>query len=240
MALRSRTQWSSLRDDQIYPLLRENSSGYWSPALLLSLANHALDQRALELGEAHEGWISQSFLADTVAQQREYALPEGTERVRAVYLRYATTGPTQVEELQLSRNDRIGQDYYQPNSVVTYQGGMARPEYRIQDNLLLIEPPDPETRVGGLRLEIDALPPKLTGDSSTLSLLWPLSTETLLVYDVLMLALGVEDTQGNSDEVNASHSRLVDFHRKIEASWREFIAVRNQSRVYGLGFYLGD
>lgn len=238
MALRSRTQWSSLRDDQIYPLLRENSSGYWSSTLLLALANHALDQRALELGEAHEGWISQAYLADTVANQREYALPEGTERVRAVYLRYDRGG--QISELQLARNDRIGQDYYQPAVGTSYSEGGIRPEYRILDNLLVIEPPDPETRTEGLRLELDALPPRLTGDSSKLSLLWPMSTETLLVYDVAMMALGVEDSQGNQDDQQQAHNELKRFHRRIEASWREIIAVRNQSRVYGEAFNLGD
>lgn len=238
MALRTRTVWSSLRDDQIYPLLRETSAGYWSSTLLLSLANHALDQRALELGEAHEGWITQAYLADTVAQQREYALPEGTERVRAVYLRY-TSGNT-VEELQLSRNDRIGQDYYSPDVQTSYRQGGVRPQWRALDNLILIEPPTPETLTGGLRLEIDALPPKLTGDSSVLSLLWPMSTETLLVYDTVLLALGVEDSQGNQDDNTQAHSQIKSFHRRLESSWREMIAVRNQSRVYGTPYCLGD
>jgi len=238
LALRTRTQWSSLRDDQIYPILRENASGYWSPTLLLSLANHALDQRALELGEAHEGWIQQAYLADTVANQREYALPEGTERVRAVYLRYTSGG--QIQEFQLARNDRIGQDFYLPVGSPSYESGGIRPEYRIMDNLLLIEPPDTTSRTGGLRLEIDALPPKLTGDTSVLSLLWPLSTETLLVYDVVLLALGVEDAQGNQDDQTQAHGEIKRFHRRLEQSWREIIAVRNQSRVYGEPFNLGD
>lgn len=238
MALRTRTAWSSIRDDQIYPLLRETSAGYWSSTLLLALANHALDQRALELGEAHEGWISQAYLADTVAQQREYALPEGIERVRAVYLRY-TTGNA-VEELQLARNDRIGQDYYASDVSVSYRQGGVRPEYRVLDNLILIEPPTPETLTSGLRLEIDALPAKLTGDSSVLSLLWPLSTETLLVYDVVLLALGVEDAQGNQDDNTQAHSQIKSFHRRLESAWREVVAVRNQSRVYGIPYCLGD
>jgi hypothetical protein len=238
MPLRTRTAWSSLRDDQIYPLLRETSAGYWSATLLLSLANHSLDQRALELGEAHEGWISQAYLADTVAGQREYALPEGTERVRGVYLRY-TTGNS-VEELQLARNDRIGQDYYSTDVNASYRQGGVRPEYRAMDNLILIEPPTSETLTGGLRLELDALPPKLTGDASVLSLLWPMSTETLLVYDTVLLALGVEDSQGNQDDNTQAHSQIKAFHRRLESSWREMIAVRNQSRVYGTPYWLGD
>lgn len=239
MALRTRTQWSSLRDDQIYPLLRENSTGYWSPTLLLSLANHALDQRALELAEAHEGWITQAYLADTVAGQREYALPEGTERVRAVYLRYVNGA--QIEEIQLARNDRVGQDYFTPTgSLASFRQGGVRPEWRAMDNLIMLEPPDPENRTGGLRLELEALPPKLTGDSSTLSLLWPMSTETLLVYDTVLLALGVEDSQGNQDDQTQAHSELKRFHRRLEQSWREVIAVRNQSRVFGVPYWLGD
>ncbi len=235
---RVRTAWSSIRDDQIYPILRENSAGYWSPTLLLSLANHALDQRALELGEAHEGWISTAYLAPTVANQREYAIPEGTERVRAVYLRYQTG--SQLEEIQLDRNDRVGQDYYAPAPNTSFRMGGIRPEYRILDNLILIEPPDVETRTDGLRIESDALPPKLTGDADKLALLWPMSTETLLVYDVVLLALGVEDSQGNQDDNTQAHSEIKRFHRRIETAWRDIIAVRNQSRVYGPAFNLGD
>jgi len=236
MALRSRALWSALRGE-IQLLLREGSTGYWSDALLLTLANHALDQRALELGEAHEGWITMAWLADTVANQREYALPEGTERVRGVFIRYVTGN--QVEEIQLNRNDRVGQDYYAPAPSVSFRQGI-RPEYRIMDNLLLIEPPDAENRTGGMRLELEALPPKLTGDSSQLSLLWPLSTETLLVYDVALMALGVEDSQGNQDDNVQAHSELKRFHRRLEEAWRQVIAVRNQSRVYGPAFNLGD
>lgn len=237
MALRARAEWSDLRT-QIHLILRENSAGYWSDSLLLALANHALDQRALELGEAHEGWITLAYLADTVANQREYALPEGTERVRGVYLRYVTG--SQVEEIQLNRNDRIGQDYYEPAPNTSFRQGGIRPEYRIMDNLLLIEPPDTENRTGGMRLELEALPDKIINDGSKLSLLWPLSTETLLVYDVVMLALGVEDSQGNQDDQTQSHNNLKMFHRKLEESWRQVIAVRNQSRVYGPAFNLGD
>lgn len=238
MALRTRRAWSVLRA-QIRRILLEtdSSNSFWSDTLLLDLVNHAIEQRSLELGESHEGWIRQAYLADTVADQREYALPEGIERVRAVFQVFSSSGGT--EEIQLNRNDRIGEDYYEPASSTSVRGG-RRPEYRLLDNLLLIEPPDPETRTNGLRLEVDALPPLITGDSDEISLLFPLSTETLLVYDVVMMAIGVEDSQGNQDDSRQGHSQLKAFHRRLEASWRAVIAVRNQSRVYGPAFNLGD
>src|SRR5262252_2643388 len=167
MPLRARREWQVLRDTEVYPLLRETATGYWTPALLLSLANHALDQRALELAEAHEGWITTAYTADTIANQREYALPEGTERVRAVYLRYVTGNQT--EEIQLNRNDRVGQDYYAPAPNTSFRMGGIRPEYRVMDNLILMEPPDPESRPDGLKIEIEGLPLRLDSDTAKLS-----------------------------------------------------------------------
>lgn len=237
MALRTRAAWSTLRSE-IRSILLETTgaSSFWTDALLLNLANHALEQRMLEMSDTHEGWVRQAYLADTVAGQREYSLPEGIERVRSVHLRYEVGG--QVEEVQLNRNDRIGQDYFQPASGDSFRQSGFRPQYRLLDNLIIIEPPDPETRTNGLRLEVDALAPALTGDSDTLALMFPISTETLLVYDVVLLALGVEGIQGN--EESEGYVRLVRFHRLLESSWRSMIQVRNQSRVFGQPFNLGD
>lgn len=239
MSLRTRSTWGTLKA-KIRRILRETTANtsYWSDTLLLDLVNHAMDQRQAEMAEMHDGWITQAYLADTVANQREYALPEGVERVRAIYLRY--TSGSQVEEIQLARNDRIGGDYFAPASGTSYRFSGPRPTYRIIDNLFLIEPPDAETRTAGLRIEVDALAPALTGDSDKLALLFPLTTETLLVYDVVMMALGVESSQGNEAQEMGQPNHLIRFHRRLEAAWRDEIAVRNQSRVYGPAFDLGD
>lgn len=239
MALRTRSTWATLKA-KIRRILRETTAAtsYWSDTLLLDLVNHALEQRSIEMAEMHDGWLTQAYLADTVANQREYALPEGVERVRAIYLRY-TTG-NQIEEIQLARDDRIGQDFYQPAAGTSYRFAGPRPTYRILDNLFLIEPPDPETRTSGLRIEIDALPPALTGDSDKLALMYPISTETLLVYDVALMALGVESSQGNEAQEMGQPNHLIRFHRRLEQAWRDEVAVRNQSRVYGPAFDLGD
>lgn len=239
MALRTRSTWGTLKA-KVRRILRETtaSTSYWSDTLLLDLVNHAMDQRQAEMAEMHDGWTVQAYLADTVANQREYALPEGVERVRAVYLRYVSG--SQVEEIQLSRDDRIGQDYYQPASGTTYRFAGPRPTYRLLDNLILIEPPDPEARTNGMRVEIDALAPAITGDSDKLALMFPLTTETLLVYDVVLMALGVESSQGNEAQEMSQPNHLIRFHRRLEQAWRDEIAVRNQSRVYGAAFDLGD
>lgn len=237
--LRTRQAWSALRP-QIRRLLLETDSTqtFWSDTLLQDIWNHCMTERALELGEAHDGWLTLGFVTNTVAGQREYAIPEGTERIRGVWLRFESG--TAVEEYQLTRDDQIGGDYYQPASGTSFRDGGFRPTYRVVENLLSIEPPDPETRTNGLRLEIDALPPLFDDDNDKLSLLFPMSTEQLLIYDSVLMALGVEDSQGNQEDQQQAHSHLYRFQRRLEAAWRDLIAVRNQSRVYGAAFMLGD
>lgn len=233
MASRARRAWSTIRGE-IRTLLRETTSAdsFWTDADLLVWANQTLDLRAMELMEAHEGYCTQAFEDDTVANQREYALPEGTTRVRRVCLVYSDG-----EEIELSRNDRIGQDYYPSNNSGTGRYGV-RPTYRLVDNLLYIEPPDPESRTDGLRIEIECLPSRLTADDSKLSLAYPDTMETLLTYDVWDVAMGVEDAQGNVNE--EVRGRLQRFHMKLEKAWRSIIEVRNQSRVFGQPMFLGD
>lgn len=236
MSARTRQAWSTLKA-RIRRLLRETTAAtsFWDDDLLLDAWNDAMEARAAEMAEAHEGWTKQSFLADTVANQREYSLPEGIERLLGVWLRYEDGG--QLREIALNRDDRLSEDYHESSNQTAGWSG-SRPTYRAVDNLLYLEPPVTEARTDGLRLEADVQPARFTGDASKLSLFFPITTETLLVYDTWSILTGIEDSQGN--DANAAMNRVDMFHQRLQARWADMIQVRNQSRVYGRGNYFGD
>lgn len=114
----------------------------------------------------------------------------------------------------------------------------AHTTYRLEGSTLILEPTPREAVTGGLSIDISALPAKLTGDGDKIDLRFPITTETLLVYDVYALAMGQEEAQSQADQ--QSFGRIMAFHQKLEASWLDAVSERGYGRSFGAPFYLGD
>jgi hypothetical protein len=233
---RARRAWSVMKGE-VYELLRESeATSYWGASLLLILANQCMDLRAMDCADAHEGWMTDVIQTGLVANQVEYTLPEGTGRVKRV-LRVFNPGASNEYEVPLVRNERWSTPAAHGSSLIGTS--KVTPQYRLVGELLFLEPPPGQTVANGLKIEIETAPTRLTGDADKIDLAFPDITETLLVYDIWDLCVGVEQAQGNP--VNADVvDRLKQFHRKYENRWIQYISTRSFGRTFSEPFYLGD
>jgi hypothetical protein len=232
---RARRAWSTIRDE-VRTLLRETTAAdsYWSDAELLIYANLAMDFRVMQMLETHEGWFTDRFEDDLVANQGEYTLPEGTDRVKRILLKWPDTGL----EVPLTRNERWSDSVVNGTSGSVADLGGALPTYRLVGEVLLLEPAPTVARTDGLVIEVEGLPARITGDASKFDLKFPSMFETLVTFDVWDVAYGVEDAQGNADP--SARGRLQVLHSKIEAAFLDAVQQRTFGRVFGRPFNLGD
>ena len=235
MALRTRETWATLRA-RIRRLLRETTgaTSWWSDALLLDLYNDALDMRFMDLVSEDEGWAVEEYTANIVAGQREYTLPEGGMHVRRVAL-VNTSGGITIENL-LEHDEKRFDSVSHGSSVLG--SSLYKPTYRLQGELLILEPEPTTSVTGGLKLEIEAPNTKLTGDSSTIDHRFPIVAETMCVYDAVMAAFAIENSQGVVDEKYVQNIGTV--QAKWEFRWKQHIARRQTSPMTTRPFYLGD
>lgn len=230
---RSRRTWGTLKGE-IYGLLRETEgSSYWSPGLLLQLWNDNMDMRAAELIKTFEGWMTDTFQTNLVAQQAEYTLPEGTEQVHKVWWVRDPSG--NAHRIELTRDELVGGH---TTSVGTVGGWDHLPTYRLVGELLVLNPPPANSITNGLEIEIPALPAHFEDDDSKLDQKWPLFAETLLKYDTAIAALGVEGSQGEIPR--GVVDPLMQMHAIHNSRWQELIERRSQGRTFGVGQYGGD
>jgi hypothetical protein len=222
---------------EIRRLLRETTSAtsFWDDTDLLDMFNQVADLRANQMMAVDEGWFTDRLEADIVANQKEYTLPEGTDRVKRILLQFTEGGITR--ETPLIRHERWSESMATVSGTATTAGGTL-PTYRLVGELIYLEPPPTVARTNGLVIESESLPARLTVDGSKLSLKFPSLCETLLIYDTWDVALGVEDAQGNVD--GQVRGRLQRFHQKYEAAFLELITSRSNGRHFSTAFSLGD
>jgi hypothetical protein len=232
---RARRAWSVLRAE-VRNLLRETvtAESFWTDAELLVYVNQALDMRVMELAEQHEGWVTDAFTANIVANQVEYTLQEGIGRVKRVVM-IVPVGDDTIE-VPLRRAEHWDDAVYKPTVATTDSNVL--PTYRLMGNLLMLEPPPTTAVTAGLRCEFELAPDRLTADDSKIAARFPNVMETLLIYDTWDIALGVEDAQGNVDE--QIKGRLSQFHRKYESMFHAYTAERSFGKSFVTPYYLGD
>ena len=233
---RARRAWSTMRTE-LRRLLRETTaaSSFWSDASLLDHFNQSMDLRVMQLAEAHEGWMTDTYDIDSIANQSEYAIPEGTGRIKRIM--WVTQEGSATYETPLTRDERFDRPLYEPGTS-NATGRWYKPTYRLKGEYLILEPAPSETVVDAIRIEPESAPARLAADGDKLDLRFPDVTETLLIYDSWDIAMGVEDAQGNTDE--DVRGRLRVFHRKYEAAFLEFTALRSFGRIYSTPYNLGD
>jgi hypothetical protein len=237
MTLRVRENWSTIRAD-IRRLLRETdaAASYWTDVTLLMLFNDALDKRFLEMVEEDEGWAVDEYTTSLVANQREYELPDGADRVRRVWLITVDGGNT--SEIEVRRDERPFDGVVHGASNNAVAGRWYRPTYRLLGELLVLEP-RPDTAVtNGLRVEFEAPQPKLTGDASKIPARYPVVLETLLKYDTAIKAFALENNQDRSDE--GYIVGLREDRDAFEKAFKSFIARRQSSVTFSRPLQLGD
>lgn len=235
---RARRAWSLILAE-IRRLLRETvaADSFWSDADLLDAFNTAQDLRYMDLCDADEGWFTEPYVANIVANQKEYTIPEGMDRVKRVVLIFAEGGRT--IEVPLTRNERWSDTTTTQSGVAAGSIG-ALPTYRIVGEEIWLEPPPTQARTNGIRIELEAAPARLVDGNSKIDLKWPAIAETLMIYDTWDIAVGMEDAQDLVSGNPVALGRLARVHSKLEAKWHQFIERRSYGRTYSTPFYTGD
>ncbi len=234
---RARRDWSAMLVE-IRLILREETAAdsFWDDALLLNCFNECMDLRVMELAEAHEGWITDTFQADIVAGQADYALIEGADRVKRVQRVY--TEGSRTFKVPLTRFERWGESTYNDSSAL--QGNSAAPTYRVLGNLIRLEPTPTESEVNGLEIDVEFLPDRLVNTTDKLSDRFPTAMETLLIFDTVVLAMSIEAAKDPEAGNFRPSSMLLDRRNEYAGRFIEFTAVRTFGRTFTQGFDLGD
>jgi hypothetical protein len=213
------------------------SDPFWSDALLLQLFNDQMDLRTMDLGNATEGWIIDSFTDNIVADQETYTIKEGCGQVLRVSIQ-KTVG-TKTVETRLVRDEEWG-GVHQSDTAVNWSADYYAPRYRLKGNLIKLRPAIPEAITNGLTYEGVSMQARLTGTESKLSILFPSVLETLLKYDTAVAALRVEGAQDAGVSPQILQPELIVEQSRFEARWLLFIENRQQARVFTDPWYLGD
>lgn len=231
---RARREWSALRAEIRRNLFETAPAlSFWTDTLLQDLWNAAMDLRVIQMSNVEEGWVTDAFQTDLVSGQREYALPEGTGRVKRV-TQVFRAGQLDEYEIPLTRWERLSEPMQQ-------LGGASETTvftYRLLGNLVILEPTPQSNVTSGLRIEMDFSPDRFDSDDDKLDLRFPDVLETLLVYDTVVLALAVEGAQGNFDPSRAETIRV--FKGVYENAFLEYITTRSSGRVFNTPNPMGE
>lgn len=233
---RARRTWTNILAD-IRALLRETTAAasFWSDAELLLYLNLSQDLRAAEMMLAHEGWWKERKTVALVSNQKEYLIQEGTDRSKRIMIVHQTGNRT--VEQTLVRDERWDSGF-----VTDTGGGLTGlgtlPTYRFVGDLIYLEPPPFEVANKSLVIELEAAPDRLTTGTDKLDYRWPSLAETLLILDTAIMALRVENSQGNAAP---DTSMGLDQQRKdLEKVWKKIIATRSYGPTYARRNALGD
>jgi hypothetical protein len=233
---RVRRAWSAIRPE-IRRLIRETdeTDPYWTNQLLLDLWNTAMDLRTMDLAEAHEGWVTDEIKTNLVSGQREYTIEEGVDRLKRIVI-VRDTGAGSHEQ-PLHRDEKWSTPVFHSTAGA---GDGTNYSYRLQGELIIIEPIPRETITNGLHIEIESAPARFTGDADKIPLRWPGITESLLINDTALLAFRVESAQNQSSADKTQRNHIHATRAELQARWLELIQVRSFGRVFGQPHYLGD
>lgn len=234
---RARRTWTTMLAE-IRRLLRETtaSSSFWSDALLLDLFNQAIDLRVMDLAEAHEGWVTEITETNTVADQSEYTLPEGTGRVKRILLVF-NPGTNNEYSVPLTRAERWSRPVAAKSNQFGDGGSIG--SYRLVGELLYIEPAPGNSIVNGLRIESEIAPARLTAGSDKLDLAFPDVMETMLIYDTACAALAIEEAQGEAPAGRRTND-LTTLRDRYEVRFMSYIETRSYGRTFSEAYHLGD
>lgn len=230
---RARRAWSAIKAD-IRRIIREETASlsFWDDTLVLQVFNECKDARDMQLADVHEGWVTTRHLADLVAGQKEYTLPEGAGRIKRILLGFDN------HETPLTRDESFSDPVYTAASVATGSG--YQPTARLVANVIYLEPPPATARTNGLIIELEGATARLTGDGSKLDLAYPDFMETLLILDTVVALFEIEVSRFGENSAGQRWVSWVDRRRDFYAAlFQQFIETRFYGRTQSRGFHLG-
>ena len=134
---------------------------------------------------------------------------------------------------------RREESWYTATGRTASQFGYASvtPTYRLEGQLILLEPTPDAARTDGLWIQCEYTPARLT-TGAKLDLRFPDIMETVLIHDVVVTALRVEASRGESKSNGLDDA--VRERDEVLYLWQEFIQDRSSGPVSGTPYYLGD
>lgn len=214
---------------EVQTLLGEPSSAFFTSDLLKTLFNQCLTRRVVALHNTYENWITETATADLVADQATYQLPEGIGRVVRVII-VTTDGYERVLD-QERKNDGVW--------VGTAESSLEPMTYRLIDTHVELSPPPYSARTGGLKIEYEAYPDRMTDDGDKLPTAMGVGYEDLLVLDTAVAALDYESAQSGTDERAGLAASFLRRRAELEDAIALNSSERTLGRVFGRAFDWG-
>ncbi len=205
-----------LRRTRRYLQEEDADKSHWSDQLLQDLFNAQYLRRCAQLQHTFEGWFINVATRDLAANQARYSFPVNLQRETKLELVRSdgATFPIQRFERHSERNDASS------GSADNYL-----PSWRPMGNGFILEPSPIEDISGGLRIEFEGLPAKLTQDGDSIHPSFPSQLDDILVLDTSIAALDVEGMQESGRMTS-----LLRLRQEWDADWERFIERRTINR----------
>ena len=192
------------------------AKSHWSDELLQDLFNAQYLRRCAQLQNTFEGWFVNVATRDIVANQARYSWPVGFQRETKLEI-VRSDGST----IPIQRFERHG-EVNEANSGVA---DSYFPTWRTMGNGFILEPTALETITGGLRIEYEGLPAKLTQDGDSIHPSFPDQLDDILVLDT---AIAAYDLEGMQESGRATS--LLRLRQEWDLDWERFIERRTINR----------
>lgn len=192
------------------------AKSHWTDPLLQDLFNAQYLRRCAQLQMTFEGWFVNVANRDITADQARYSWPVGFQRETKLEI-VRSDGST----IPIQRYERHGE-----GNPAT--GGVADtyfPTWRTMGNGYILEPTPQATTTGGLRIEFEGLPAKVSADDDSIHPSFPDQLDDILVLDTAIAALDVEGMQESGRAVS-----LLRLRQEWDLDWERFIERRTINR----------
>lgn len=205
-----------LRRVRRYLQEEDAEKSHWDDQVLTDLFNAQYLRRCSQLQNTFEGWFINVATRDLVAEQARYAFPVNTQRETKLEL-VRTDGAT----FPIQRFERHGER----NDASSGSADNYLPSWRPMGNGFVLEPSPIEDIAGGLRIEYEGLPAKLTQDGDSIHPSFPAQLDDILVLDTAIGALDVEGMQESGRMTS-----LLRMRTEWADDWLRFIERRTINR----------
>lgn len=232
---RAKRTWNASGVTSLLPTIRRRlkeikaDDSFWKDRLLLDLWNEALDLRAMDLGDAFEGWTVTVFQSKTTVAEGDYLFPLSIEtaRIKKVAILDVDTN----ELMPLMRDEKRRQV-----TTIESQAVRAGHTYKLTQDSIMVSPPFGESGKYKLWTECENVPDLFIDANSALADGWPLTTEHMLVLDTVVRAAETEEAKAQGVRLP---ERFMLSHRAYEQRWLRHIESRSDSPQQSTRFNLG-
>lgn len=180
----------------------DNTSGFWTDAILADFHNLAQEEIQQEIIQAHEDFFLTQTSINIINGTAEYALPADFIKLRRVEdVRQGNANPVEIQPIRFNEKGQ-GRSVF-VNSAAQYGGG-----YYIRDSRIVFDLTPTYTQNSAVLLHYIKRLPDVTASTNSSEL--PVEHHRAIVYGIVRLALWAQqsDTNKADSEYERQMSRI--------------------------------